>query len=118
MKARRAGATAKVESFPGHHRGQTRHTRGFAGIGHRVHHFGGRGGEHQVDLVVVDQRLGQLAGTRRIGLCVAVQDFNLVLFATDRETTGQRFARQFQHVAVAFTKAAQRTGPRTDKPDF
>ena len=52
--------------------------------------------EHEIDAIAIDQRLRQLTGAGRIGLCIAVQNFDLVSLAALRNSAGQKLARRIQ----------------------
>ena len=75
-------------------------------------------GEHQIDLSRVDQRLGELAGARRIGLRVLIEDLDFVGLVADGEAGGQGLARDLEHIAVGLAEAAKRASARADEADF
>ena len=112
------GAAAEIPGLPGHDGGQAGHARRLAGVGDRVDGLGRRDGEHQVDRLVVDQILGELAGARRIGLRVLVEDLDAVFLAAKLDAVGQRLAGEVEHVAVGLAEAGQRPGARADEADL
>ena len=89
-----------------------------AGVGDRIDDLRRRSGEHEIDLIRVDQRLGELAGARRIGLGVPIENLHLVGLVAHREAGGQSLARDLEHVAVGLAEAAQGAGARADEADF
>ena len=114
----RLGAAAEVPGFPWHDRRQTGYAGRFAGISHRVDHLRRRDREHQVDGLVVDQVLGELAGARWVRLRVLVENFDTVFLAAELDAVGQRLAGKIEHVAVGLAKAGKRAGARADEADL
>ena len=112
------GAAAEIPGLPRHDGRQAGHARRLAGVGDRIDRLRRRDGQHQVDLVGVDQRLGELAGARRIGLRVAIEDFDGVGLAADREARRERLAHEVEHVAVGLAEAGERAGARADEADL
>ena len=68
--------------------------------------------------LVVDQILGELAGARRIGLRVLVEDLDAELLAAEFDAVGQRLPGEVEHVAVGLAEAGQRPGARADEADL
>ena len=112
------GAASEIPGFPRHDGRHARHAGGFAGVRDRIDRLGGRDGEHHVDLVGIDQRLGELAGARRIGLRVPVEDFDPIGLVADLQARGERLAREFEDVAVGLAETAERSRARADESDL
>ena len=114
----RLGAAAEIPGFPRHDGGKARHARRLAGVGDRIDGLGRRDGEHQVDRLVVDQVLGELAGAGRIGLRVLVEDLDAEFLAAELDAVGQRLPGEVEHIAVGLAEAGERPGARADEADL
>ena len=112
------GAAAEVPGLPRHDRRHAGNARRLAGVSDRIDRLGRRDDQHHVDLVGIDQRLRQLAGARRIGLGVAIEDVDPVGLVADLEARSQRLAGEFEHIAVGLAEPAERAGARADEADL
>ena len=112
------GPAPEIPGFPRHDGGEARNPRGLAGVGDRVDHFRRGNDQHHVDGVGVDERLGELARSRRIRLAVPIENLDLVGLAGDGISLGERLAHDVQDVAVGLPKAAQSPGSRAHEADL
>ena len=112
------GAAPEVPGLPRHDRRHAGHARRLAGVGDRIDRLRGRDDQHHVDLVGIDQRLGQLTGARRIGLGVAIEDFDAIGLVANLQPGGQRLAREFENIAVGLAEPAKLAGARADEADL
>ena len=84
------GAAAEIPRLPGHHRGDAGNARRFARVGNRVHGLRCGGREHEVDLLSLDQLVGDLRSHRGRRLPVAVDDLDQVVGTADRQPFGDQ----------------------------
>ena len=83
------GAAAEVPRLPRHDGRDARDAGGLARVGDRVHDLRGRGGEHQVDALGMDQVARHLSGDARRRLGVLVDHLHRVLRPADRKPLGE-----------------------------
>ena len=83
-----------------------------------IDRLGSRDDQHHVDLVGVDERLRQLAGARRIGLGVPVEDLDRIGLVADLQARRQRLAGDLENIAVGLAEPAERAGARADEADL
>ena len=111
-------AAPEVPGLPRHDRRHAGNARRLARVGDRIDRLGGRDDQHHVDLVGIDQRLRQLAGARRIGLGVAIEDVDAVGLVADLEAGSERLPREFENIAVGLAESAKLAGARADEADL
>src|SRR5262249_29965588 len=97
----------EIPSFPWHYGRKARHARRLAGVSHRIHHLGGRGNEHKIDLIVTDEGLGQLASSRRVRLRIPIEQYDLVALVADPQTLIERLAYLSGQVSITDTERSQ-----------
>ena len=79
----------------------------FWGVGHRIDHLGGRRNEHKIDLIFIDERLGQLASPRRVRLRIPIEQYDLVGLVADPQTLIERLAYLRGQVSITDTERSQ-----------
>ena len=79
------GAAAEVPGLPRHDGRHAGNARRLARVSDRIDRLGRRYDQHHVDLVGIDEGLGELAGPGGIGLRVAIENVDRVGFAPDLE---------------------------------
>jgi hypothetical protein len=87
-------------------------------VAHRVGRLRGRGDQHQVDLVGVDQVAGDRGGPVGVGLAVLGEDLHRVGGAADVQAALQRLAHAPEDEVVGLAEAGQGTGLGRDVADL
>ena len=104
----RVALTAKEMRLPRGVVGDAGHLVQFRLIRDRVCGVRRRGGENQVDLFIKDQFLSNRRCAVRTGLAVLDDEFDVIGFARDFQTTGKRALELVQHKRVGFRENGQR----------
>jgi hypothetical protein len=106
----RVALASEEPGLPWHDARNAGHFVKFAHITDRVGGFGRAGGEHQRDLVLEHQVVGDLASTVGVGLAVLEDDLHRVLLATDGDPALEGHFHLFDDPFVGLTKRSQWPG--------
>ena len=86
--------------------------RELALVGHGNDGVAGRRGDHDVDVLVVDELRRDLAGAVRVRLAVALDDLNRVLLAGDGDAAREHLAHLGQHPLIGLAEGGDGAGLR------
>ena len=108
------GLAADEIGLPRRHRRDAGHLLDLALGGDRVGGLGRRGDQHQVDLVVDDQLLGDRRGAVRVGLAVLDRHLDRIGLAADFQAVLDRRQEALDDEIVGFGEGGERSGARAD----
>ena len=109
---------AEEEVFPRIVGGDAGNAGELALIGDRNDGVAGRGGDHDVDLVAVDELRRDFRGAVRVRLAVAVDDLDRMRFAGDGDALRQCLLDLGEHPLVGLAERGDRPGLRADHADL
>ena len=84
----------------------------------RIGGLGRRADQHEIDLVLNDQVLGDFGGAVRIGLAVTYDDFDGMGLAADFEAVLQSAVDTAEYIGIGVREAGQRSRLRADIADL
>ena len=114
----RIAFASEEEVFPGIIRGDAGNAGKLALIRDRDDGVAGRRGDHDVDLVVIDELRGDFRRAVGVRLAVAIDDLDRVLLAGDGDPGGEHLAHLAQHPLVGLAERGDRAGRRAHHADF
>ena len=114
----RVALAAEEPGLPRIVRGDAGHAGEFALVGHRIGRVGRRRGDHDVDLVVVDELRRHFRRAVRIRLAVPVEDLDGMFLAGDHDAVAQNLAHALGHPFRRLAECGDRAGFRRDHADL